>query len=206
VAGAESFESNSSVVKYYGVAIGRKPGVYTSWTAAQEQIKGWKAPKYRKFATWDEAEAFVGGEDKMTSPTKDNSARKEKLAVKEKATSKQNLNLKRKGNLLPKAVQTPNLVDYQQREANDDASVDDASEDESGMIPISKRQKLSDFEDEFLSDADLLAIEEQDSSSHTGDNTGRDILTIYTDGSSLGNGKTGARAGVGVFFGNGDPR
>lgn len=31
-------------------------------------------------------------------------------------------------------------------------------------------------------------------------------LRIYTDGSSLGNGKLGAVAGVGVFFGNNDPR
>lgn len=33
-----------------------------------------------------------------------------------------------------------------------------------------------------------------------------DVLVIYTDGSSLANGKKGARAGVGVFFGANDPR
>lgn len=33
-----------------------------------------------------------------------------------------------------------------------------------------------------------------------------DLIRVYTDGSSLANGKAGARAGVGVFFGNGDPR
>lgn len=32
------------------------------------------------------------------------------------------------------------------------------------------------------------------------------ILRIYTDGSSLANGKVGSRAGVGVYFGPGDPR
>lgn len=32
------------------------------------------------------------------------------------------------------------------------------------------------------------------------------ILRIYTDGSSLANGKEGSRAGLGVFFGDGDPR
>lgn len=35
---------------------------------------------------------------------------------------------------------------------------------------------------------------------------GEDFLAIYTDGSSLANGKAGALAGVGVFFGDGDPR
>lgn len=33
-----------------------------------------------------------------------------------------------------------------------------------------------------------------------------DLIRVYTDGSSLANGKAGARAGVGVFFGSGDER
>ena len=32
------------------------------------------------------------------------------------------------------------------------------------------------------------------------------VLRIYTDGSSLANGKAGSRAGLGVYFGDGDPR
>lgn len=32
------------------------------------------------------------------------------------------------------------------------------------------------------------------------------VLRVYTDGSSLANGRAGSRAGVGVFFGHGDPR
>ncbi|KAG0259483.1 hypothetical protein BG011_002595 [Mortierella polycephala] len=33
-----------------------------------------------------------------------------------------------------------------------------------------------------------------------------DMVVVYTDGSSLGNGKVGCQAGVGVFFGVNDPR
>lgn len=33
-----------------------------------------------------------------------------------------------------------------------------------------------------------------------------DILEVYTDGSSLANGKAGSRAGFGVYFGDNDPR
>lgn len=33
-----------------------------------------------------------------------------------------------------------------------------------------------------------------------------DVLKIYTDGSSLANGRAGSRAGLGVFFGSNDPR
>ncbi|KAJ2488822.1 hypothetical protein IWW37_004486 [Coemansia sp. RSA 2050] len=34
----------------------------------------------------------------------------------------------------------------------------------------------------------------------------KDKIVVYTDGASVNNGKRGARAGVGVYFGTGDPR
>lgn len=45
--------------KFYGVAVGHTPGVYETWSAASEQIKDVKGPKYKKFATREEAEEFV---------------------------------------------------------------------------------------------------------------------------------------------------
>lgn len=72
-----------------------------------------------------------------------------------------------------------------------DEDVDeDDEEEEAGASPAAKRTKLS-------SDEIALAI--------TGE-TVEDLLEIYTDGSTLSNGQTGAVAGVGVFFGDGDPR
>lgn len=44
---------------YYAIAKGRVPGVYTSWGDAKKQVDGFKFPKYRKFATKEEAENFV---------------------------------------------------------------------------------------------------------------------------------------------------
>lgn len=67
---------------------------------------------------------------------------------------------------------------------------DEEDDDEAGVSPAAKRTKLS-------SDEIALAI--------TGE-TVEDLLEIYTDGSTLSNGQTGAVAGVGVFFGDGDPR
>lgn len=67
---------------------------------------------------------------------------------------------------------------------------DEDDEDETGVIPAAKRTKMSN---------DELAV------AITGD-TIEDLLEIYTDGSTLSNGQTGAVAGVGVFFGDGDPR
>lgn len=46
--------------KFYAVARGKKPGIYTDWDTAQnEAIIGVKAPKYKKFATRAEAENFI---------------------------------------------------------------------------------------------------------------------------------------------------
>jgi ribonuclease HI len=48
--------------KYYAVAKGRKPGVYTLWSGpggAEGQVKGFAGAKYRGFATRSEAEAYV---------------------------------------------------------------------------------------------------------------------------------------------------
>ncbi|KAJ3529619.1 hypothetical protein NMY22_g8928 [Coprinellus aureogranulatus] len=48
---------------FYAVRKGYNPGVYNTWRECEEQIKGFSEPKYKKFPTKDEAEAFVRGED-----------------------------------------------------------------------------------------------------------------------------------------------
>jgi ribonuclease HI len=57
-----------------------------------------------------------------------------------------------------------------------------------------------DFDDD-----ELLAAQLDIQAVNAGDMTAS-IVNIYTDGSSRGNGKAGARAGLGVFFGRNDPR
>ncbi|KAI2685668.1 hypothetical protein DTO013E5_7977 [Penicillium roqueforti] len=53
-------ESQSSEnTRFYGIQRGRVTGVYTDWTTAQEQIRGFPRPRYRKFSTREEAEEFV---------------------------------------------------------------------------------------------------------------------------------------------------
>jgi viroplasmin and RNaseH domain-containing protein len=39
---------------FYAVRIGRRPGIYTSWEACQEQILRFPAASYKKFKTEDE--------------------------------------------------------------------------------------------------------------------------------------------------------
>ncbi len=51
-----------AVKKYYAVAIGRNPGVYTQWfgkTGAHAQVDGFQGARYKGFATIEQARAFV---------------------------------------------------------------------------------------------------------------------------------------------------
>lgn len=147
--------------KFYGVAVGRVPGVYYTWPDAQDQISDVKGPKYKKFATKEEAEDFV------RKFSKDGASSQRKIKKAKAPTVK-------KGELSEPASDEA------------DNSVDDDMEEQ----PISKKVKTS------RSTAKLSAPSRGKG----------DFVRVWTDGSSRGNGKVGASAGVGVFFGDDDPR
>ncbi|KAJ8061797.1 hypothetical protein OCU04_009591 [Sclerotinia nivalis] len=123
--------------KFYGVAVGHETGVYEEWADAKKQIDGVKGPKYKKFATREEAEEFVRQGGKASKKAK-TAAEKE---VKEEGGKKV---VKGKGKVT-------------------------AEENAHQVVKA-------------------------------------DTIKVWTDGSSRGNGKAGAVAGYGVFFGDGDER
>ncbi|KAI1805733.1 RnaseH-domain-containing protein [Daldinia bambusicola] len=132
VAGKKTSAAPPGEERFYAVAVGREPGVYTDWDTASLAIKGWKGPKYKRFDTREGAIEYIR--------THGNEAAQEALL-----------------------------------------------KDEGGEPTSKKRKKAAGgnagkFEDE------------------------KDIQHVYTDGSSLANGRAGAAAGVGVFFGHGDAR
>jgi len=45
--------------KFYAVANGRKPGIYTSWPEAEAQVKGYGGAKYKGFVSRGEAETWM---------------------------------------------------------------------------------------------------------------------------------------------------
>jgi len=45
--------------KFYAVAAGRSPGIYTDWVTAEKQVKGFTAAKFKSFPTRAEAEAWL---------------------------------------------------------------------------------------------------------------------------------------------------
>lgn len=135
----------SGPAKFYGLAVGSKPGVYTDWAECQANMVDTKGPKYRKFTTRAEAEEFV----------KDWKAWGKKRKAEEDAEAQ-----------LEGGVEVEDRPSAKKVKVGADKSVPSSS--------ASKGKKGGD--------------------------------KVYTDGSSLGNGKVGSSAGVGVYFGPNDPR
>ncbi len=47
-------------MKFYAVRKGRQPGIYTTWPACEEQVKGFPGASYKAFPTKAQALAFAG--------------------------------------------------------------------------------------------------------------------------------------------------
>ncbi len=130
--------------RYYAVAVGRDPGIYTDWESASLAIKGWKGPKYKRFDTREDALEFIRAHGDQTAQEM--------------------------------------LREEEGEEGEEEEEDEDDEEEEEEIEPPTKKTKKGPAD------------------------TGSNIQCIYTDGSSRSNGRAGAAAGVGVYFGAGDPR
>lgn len=127
--------------KFYAVAVGKPPGIYTDWPEAQRATTGVKGPKFKRFSTRAEAVAYI-------------------------------------------------------RQFGDKKAIEALGEKVEPVEPVEVEEKLFTVK-KFTP---ILRDSEADTKPQ------EDILEIWTDGSSLANGRKGARAGLGVYFGPNDPR
>lgn len=44
---------------YYAVKNGRNPGIYNTWAECENEVKGFKEAKFKKFKTYEEATSFI---------------------------------------------------------------------------------------------------------------------------------------------------
>lgn len=161
--------------RFYGVQRGRAPGVYTDWAQAQDQIKGFHGPRYKKFSTREEAEEFV----RMGHVSA--------AAV---------------GNAGPKPSEVPGTVSEPTRDVR---GVPFAPGE--GPLPPEAEDK---FDPNVLLDPAtgkvVYKTPEQKAATVPKPMGPPGMLRIYTDGSTLNNGRDLASAGVGVYFGPGDTK
>lgn len=163
--------------------------MYLDWTLAHKQIQGVKGPKYKKFNTRAEAEAFVAqGRNK-------NGSLLEAQLPPEKKYKLGMINRSAPGLVLG--------LTYTPKDANGNVL-------EPGTGPLPPGAEDGFDPNVKLNTAGQVLnkteAEKEKTKIITKERDPPGMLTIYTDGSSLRNGQAGARAGVGVFFGPGDQR
>ena len=194
--------------KYYGVQVGRNPGVYETWPEVLQQITGWRAPKHKVFKTRAEAELFVAegqyqnrgygggygvngdGGPVPSIETVDAVELPNNKKAKRTKSKKSGGGIKDENS--PPTPETP--FEYPPGEAPLPL---DAEDDFDPTITLD--QALGDIRYknamEFAK-TKLMAASPLHSAP----------VRIYTDGSSLSNGQVGANGGVGVWFGPRDRR
>ncbi|XP_023680590.1 ribonuclease H1 isoform X1 [Paramormyrops kingsleyae] len=141
---------------YYAVRKGDHPGVYSTWEECESQVKKFPSAVYKKFASEEDAWAFVRGQSADSSSSSAVSGCSGSAASTE----------------IFKAVLPTRSVEGKRPHVNFD--------DE--LSP--KRQKCA-----------------EDTGSRDGLTFMGDAVVVYTDGCCSCNGKQGARAGIGVYWG-----
>jgi ribonuclease HI len=183
-----------SASKFYAIKSGRIPGIYTDWPSAQAQIRGWIKPKHKSFSTRAEAQRFLDQDGGMTgqdiNPKSSLTEQLEAAAAEPKEDGP-----------APKKTRKGKTTvgEYHEEDwepgtgplppgAQDGFDPNIIMEKITGNVIVkvpAQRRALK-----------LQAVGLAENAK----------LRVYTDGSSLKNGKVGAFAGVGVYFGPLDNR
>lgn len=191
--------------------MGHNPGVYTDYEEVKRQIRGYPGSKQRGFESREDAQAFVIGGSQGT-PAYTSMASTAAPSVKDDVDSE--LSLGRHEAFTERTFATPKASANPPKKRQRFDAVPPVllpnGELDPGTGPLPE-----DAEDgfdrtillnpgtgkiEFKSEAQLSARKWQP----TGETT--DPLVIYTDGAAPGNGRLGAVAGIGVYFGPQNPK
>ncbi|CAK1548604.1 unnamed protein product [Leptosia nina] len=200
---------------FYAVAKGRTSGIFMNWGDCEAQVKGFSGAKYKKFNTVVEAQDYIaaGGITKKIPSQKDQSSNNE-FAL---ANNTGNNNLKRtySSSAKSKNNQPPVPAKKSKEKRRKDSS--DSIDDDLGLSSIVVKQ-LDDIEARLkgvTKNVDNIVkkntkvvgrktqlIDQQDipqgfQTDHEG------YVQVYTDGACSANGRSGARAGLGVYWGEG---
>lgn len=57
--------------KYYGVRVGKTPGIYNTWDECKAQVHGFPGAEYKSFPTLEEARIYVGDSAEISEKDKD---------------------------------------------------------------------------------------------------------------------------------------
>ncbi|KAF2016466.1 ribonuclease H-like protein [Aaosphaeria arxii CBS 175.79] len=188
-------------VRFYAVRGGPGQGIYTSWDEAKPHIHGQKGVKHHKFNTREEAESFVNNEVGTASASASNGPGST-TSIKGEFDSEPSLADVRNGSKIGDGAKRKKTA------RGPIAIINGTYEPGEGPLPpdaedgFDRRLMLNPLtgQIEYKTEEQLNRTMRQPTGNFTGP------LVIYTDGSTLGNGRVGAVGGIGVYFGPQDPR
>lgn len=210
-----------SKMPFYAVAKGRTAGIFMTWPDCEAQVKGFPGARYKKFDSVDAAQDFISIEGGPSTSTKS------KKPYNQPKPANSTNNLKRtistsssNQSVLEKPKRKSEVSAGYAKENNDsDEDFSDGSDDLNAIISkqmddIEKRLKT--FEkgvDKIMKKGTkktILIEPPQNKRRKTSGEAEFEIdsdgyVQVYTDGACSANGKSGARAGLGVYWADGHP-
>ena len=161
----------------YAVRNGRKTGIFHTWVDCETQVKNFPSAKFKKFKTINEAHNYLG--ENFTNNLDSTSDQKADDGTTRSSVEQMPHSMK-------SPVESTKITDFFK-------SVAPTKDKDNDKMKINKVK----CEDPVGQQDDLMGLGKD------GDNG---VITVYTDGSCLGNGRRRAKAGIGVFFGFDDSR
>lgn len=190
---------------FYAVKRGRVPGVYESWAACQNQIDGYAGARYKKFS--DEAEAYAFAEVPMEKSSEDGDVTKgfdQLISTYETKVSELSSLTDSLVSSLSKLDKSEICLEFSKIVNNLESDVSKLKSTtdlavRSKFLETSGKRKSGGGADAAAPEKKKKAVLEP---RFTGDSFEDDEgVIVYTDGCCFHNGKHGASAGIGVYWG-----
>ncbi|KKA30921.1 hypothetical protein TD95_004815 [Thielaviopsis punctulata] len=199
--------------KFYAVRRGRAQGVYYTWADCQAQIVGYKGAVFKSFPTESDAQAFVDGQNPEKPASSSRPIQEKFYAVARGNKAGIFLNWEETAASITGAV-GPRFKKFNTRQEamafmRQYASPEAVKAAEAGLIVSGRNAEQGNPEVEAQSRKKSESkAKKKAGAAGSGDEDAEfaNHVQVYTDGSSRGNGRVGAAAGVGVYFGPNDPR
>lgn len=216
---------------FYAVARGRTPGIFQTWADCESQVKGFSGARYKKFDSVVEAQNFIDthGGDKSQKTASSSASQKTATSsfnhstLLKPSTSNGPSILKRPFSTSNQRHSSENgpSKPKKKKTKSKKGSSDSDSDDSDDLSTIIVKQmddlekRLKSFEkgiDKIIkkstkTDRKAIMIEPQSigraSSVNYFETDNDGFVQVYTDGACSANGRYGAKAGLGVYWGEG---
>lgn len=173
---------------FYAVNKGLNPGIYTTWSETEKQVKGYKGAKYKKFENEEQAKQYViEGPPKTTN-----------LSTGENVSSSQNVS----NTSRMKSVSTDTKAKFIPPKKRIQGSHEFESTDIAEiLVEAHKRGKKREREENEFNEAVEAKKRRYDEIGQMNDVT---VYHVFTDGACTNNGSTTKKkyAGIGIFCRN----